>query len=330
MLELHFINVGDGDAILVECREEGGVFRLLVDAGRADVGAYPGSRRLTAAEYLARRGIFRLDVLLVTHLHSDHFGGIGALLETVEIGTVISGFFPCPPAGRMVRMGVEEKTVRGLLDCLEEWAALTERLRAKGCRLCPAEETLRLLPPIRLEGTVICGDPEGCARQRAVWTDLLCGERPDRNLVWWSSKFRNPGSLRVRLTYAGRRVELAGDCYGAAWENEAKPCDLLKVPHHGDAKSVTSLLVRRLRPEHAVISCQAAYIPRKDRPSLAAVRLLKEQGARVWFTDSFVCGESEPAYRQAVIFTIMEDGTILSPAERERSSREERMGAGRS
>lgn len=46
MLALHFINVGDGDAILAEHQGAGGTFRLLVDAGRADVGACPGSRRV--------------------------------------------------------------------------------------------------------------------------------------------------------------------------------------------------------------------------------------------------------------------------------------------
>lgn len=317
MLKLHFINVGDGDAVLIEERGGGEVFRLLVDAGREDVETFPGSQRLTAAAYLRERGIARLDALVVTHLHSDHFGGLSALLETMEIGDVYSGFFPA--GGRTVRTGTEEKTVRGLLDCLDQWAELTGRLREAGCRLHPVEETMPLLLS-SLRGTAVCGDPEACARQRAVWTALLAGERPDPNLIWWSSKFRNPGSLRVRLEYAGRRIELAGDCYGAAWEDQTEPCDIFKVPHHGDAKSVTPLLVRRLRPACAVISCSAAYIPRKDRPSLAAVRLLEDQGARIWFTDSFAPPGREPDFWQAANFTIREDGTILPPGYDKHSS----------
>ena len=57
MLRLHFINVGDGDAILVEELREGSAFRMLVDTGREDVGGEPGSLRRTAAEYLAELGI---------------------------------------------------------------------------------------------------------------------------------------------------------------------------------------------------------------------------------------------------------------------------------
>ena len=191
--------------------------------------------------------------------------------------------------------------------------AIAAALRTRAVPLFSVEETASLSPTPRLSIQIVCGDPDAAARQRRVWTALLSGEEADPDMVWWSSKFRNPGSLRLRLSYGGRRIELAGDCYGAAWEDQAEPCDILKVPHHGDAKSLTPLLVRRLRPEHAVISCSAEYAAGKDRPSLAAIRLLEEQGARVWFTDSFPQPGREPSCWPSADFAVREDGAILPP-----------------
>lgn len=316
MLKLHFINVGDGDATLVEELGDERAFRLLVDAGREDVGGAPGSLRRTAAAYLAELGITRLDVLVVTHLHEDHFGGTAALLEGVSIGTVYSGFFPCLPVAPMVQTGTEEKTVRGLMDCLKRWAACTEMLTARGCRLRQTEETAVLSLAPGLEAELICDDPAAAARQRQVWVDMLAGRAADPDMVWWSSKFRNPGSLRLELRYAGRRIQLAGDCYGAAWEEHAEPCDIFKVPHHGDAKAVTPELARRLRPAHAVISCSSEYIARKDRPSLRTAEALEAQGSRLWFTDSFRMPGRAAERWTSVKFVIEEDGTILPPGQR--------------
>lgn len=60
------LDVGQGDAILVQ---DGGS-TLLVDTG-------PTSSALSAA--LLRSGIRRVDRLVITHLHDDHYGGIAAL-----------------------------------------------------------------------------------------------------------------------------------------------------------------------------------------------------------------------------------------------------------
>ena len=78
MLRLHFINVGDGDAILVEELREGSAFRMLVDTGREDVGGEPGSLRRTAAEYLAElnASVFVMDSghVILSALPPEKFG----------------------------------------------------------------------------------------------------------------------------------------------------------------------------------------------------------------------------------------------------------------
>ncbi len=58
---------------------------LLIDTGEAtDAG--------TLAGLLAEKGITRLDMLINTHPHHDHLGGLPALLEKVEVARFVTGF----------------------------------------------------------------------------------------------------------------------------------------------------------------------------------------------------------------------------------------------
>ncbi|MBQ4362970.1 MAG: hypothetical protein II782_03090, partial [Oscillospiraceae bacterium] len=46
-----------------------------------------------------------------------------------------------------------------------------------------------------------------------------------------------------------------GDRFAADWENEAPlHCDVLKLPHHGDEKSMTAPLLNSMMPHYMVIS----------------------------------------------------------------------------
>ena len=315
MLTLHFINVGDGDAILAEDRRGTDVFRMLVDTGRRDVGRTPGSPRLRTVDYLREAGVERLDVLVVTHLHADHFGALPDLLRSLPIRRVYSGFFPSRPGGRAAPEPEGEKTVRGLIECLNLWSEDAEEMDRIGCETVSVPQTLKDLALTEdLRADFICPSQEVNAVQRLTWEAMLANQSLPPGLKYWASKSRNPNSLRLRLTYAGRQIELAGDCYGQVWEGEElAPCDIFKVPHHGDRLSLTPLLVEKLRPAHAVISCGAEHIPRKDRPSRQAVELLEEHGARVWMTDAFSAPWRQPCWQRAILFQIHEDGTIQVP-----------------
>lgn len=314
MLKLRFINVGDGDAILVEDQEGGHVFRILVDAGRRDMEKPPDSLRRTAAEYLRERGITHINVLVVTHLHTDHFGGLADLLPGVAVDEVYSGFFPDRPEVRIPEEPDAQKSVRGLIECLNEWGAAVELMAGQNCRLHTVSATIRdLRMTDRLKADIVCPDEQAAARQRQVYQDMLAGNPVPEDLRYWAAKRRNPGSLRVRLEYAGRAVELAGDCCGDGWDMAGqRPCDILKVPHHGAGGALSGGQMDCLSPAYAVISCEKDYIPRKDRPSKELVEQLRERKARVWFTDSFSVPGQEPDHWPSVDFTIYEDGTILT------------------
>ncbi|MGM9591979.1 MAG: ComEC/Rec2 family competence protein [Oscillospiraceae bacterium] len=83
-LYVHYIDVGQGDSELVCCNGE----YMLIDAGEPDASD-------AVLEYLDRHGIDKLDYLVCTHSHSDHCGGLDAVVERLEVGTV----FTSPYAG---------------------------------------------------------------------------------------------------------------------------------------------------------------------------------------------------------------------------------------
>lgn len=83
------IDVGQGDAFLIESPGA----RILVDAGQDEV----------AARWLRRHGRTRLDLVVVTHPHLDHVGGVPEVLRRVDVGAVWSAPVPTPlPAAREV------------------------------------------------------------------------------------------------------------------------------------------------------------------------------------------------------------------------------------
>jgi len=76
--EFHFIDVGQGDAALI--RAEGA--NILIDGG--DISA-----QNTLIEYLNAEGIKKLDLMVGTHPHSDHIGGLVPVVRQLEIDQII-------------------------------------------------------------------------------------------------------------------------------------------------------------------------------------------------------------------------------------------------
>lgn len=78
-MKVHFINVGQGDSILIETPLER---TILIDGGPPRAGD-------AVVKYLKERRINEIDLLVATHPDIDHIGGLVKVLKKMEVGRVI-------------------------------------------------------------------------------------------------------------------------------------------------------------------------------------------------------------------------------------------------
>lgn len=81
--EVHFIDVGQGDCELILS----GGKTVLIDAGENDQGD-------TVVNYLKNLGIQKIDLLIATHPHSDHIGGMDRVIDSFDIGRIVMPRLP--------------------------------------------------------------------------------------------------------------------------------------------------------------------------------------------------------------------------------------------
>ena len=77
-LEIHYIDVGQGDAILLE---NNGKY-MLIDAG-------PTSSKEKLKQYLEENEVKELDYIIATHAHEDHIGGMTTVINNFKVNNLL-------------------------------------------------------------------------------------------------------------------------------------------------------------------------------------------------------------------------------------------------
>ncbi len=218
-LRATFLDVGQGDAALVDLPDGRA---MLIDAGgNPGGGPDPGSRVLLPLLRARRRA--RLDLVVLTHPHPDHYGGLAALLGQVEIGELWDNGQAEGEAELQASSG--------------EAARLLQHARALG---------VRVRRPAELCGRAIAA---GAARIRV----LAPCPRYDPGYD------PNDNSIVLRIDYGRRSLLFTGDAEAHAEsvllaEHAKLHADVLKVGHHGSRTSSSAAFLRAVSPRLAIIS----------------------------------------------------------------------------
>ncbi|EKN41272.1 hypothetical protein CFSAN001627_14303 [Clostridium botulinum CFSAN001627] len=77
-LEIHYIDVGQGDSILIQ--QDG--HSMLIDAGT-------NALENTVVNYLKSKGVTKLDYVIGTHPHEDHIGGLDKVIDNFTVDKFI-------------------------------------------------------------------------------------------------------------------------------------------------------------------------------------------------------------------------------------------------
>jgi len=139
-LKVTMIDVGQGDAFLVEfpgCR------KMLIDGGGLPGSLFDVGERVVSP-FLWAKGIKRIDILVLTHPHPDHLGGLSAVARNFAIGEfwdagpqpddpVLASFLRTLPPGvprRLVRRGYRYQAGETLVEAVHPATPGSSRLDA--------------------------------------------------------------------------------------------------------------------------------------------------------------------------------------------------------
>lgn len=211
-LHVTFIDVGQGDAALVRFPLGSS---MLIDAGGLTGTATFDIGERVVMPVLWNAGVYRLEVLALSHGDADHIGGAPTLLPEFRPPDVWEGV-PVPPHQVLARLRVATQQQR------TRWTTLQ-----RGDRTSIDDVEVRVVHP----------PPPDWERQ-----DVRNDDSTVLELRWKEVSVVFTGDI-------GRETEQA-----IAPLFEPAALRVLKVPHHGSITSSSNAFVRALRPDVAVIS----------------------------------------------------------------------------
>jgi len=231
-----FFDVGQGDAIFIEVP---GGHQILIDGG-------PNNKILTKLGGTLPPWDRSIDLLILTHPHTDHLAGLLEVLKRYRVEMVL------------------ETGVNYSLPEYEEWRRLLKEKKVKVIR-AEMGQRIRLSPSAYLDVLSPFENFEGLSPKNVHDAMIIA------KLIYASTTALFMGdaekSLEYRLLFSGVNVA----------------SDILKVGHHGSKTSSAEEFLRAVAPQVAVI--QVGHKNRYGHPAQEVLDRLAAAGAKILRND---------------------------------------------
>lgn len=269
-LQVHMLDVGQGDAILIISPEGKSV---LIDAG--DTG-----RGKIALEAMGRYNVKQLDYFIATHAHADHIGGADEVLNAIKVLNVIdSGVVPPSHSSN------EDANANGNKNT-------KTRPPGKSTELPTTKAYLDFLDAVKKNGSqyskAVLGQKVDLGGGALL--TVLAPIEPffTKDQLRAGGNEPNANSIVLRLDYGEFSMLLTGDAETQTEERminkgESLEAKILKVGHHGSKYATSQDFLKTVKPEVAIIS--DAENNRYGHPSQSALDRLKAAGVKIYRTD---------------------------------------------
>jgi competence protein ComEC len=203
-MEVHFLDVGQADCIFIQTSNNK---TMLIDAG----DDHDGQR---VKKFLERKGIEKIDILVATHPHHDHIGGMDTILASFDVQTIL-----------MPNLHYHTKYYKELMRMVEQ--KKPKKVLAKEGVNLSLDWGIRidvLAPPLKSQYKYINDYSAVLKLTHGTNTFLFAA---DAGIASEKQMLRRYPTLNA---------------------------DVLKVAHHGANTGTTAAFIDRVDPEYAVIS----------------------------------------------------------------------------
>ncbi|QXM06214.1 DNA internalization-related competence protein ComEC/Rec2 [Crassaminicella indica] len=211
-MEITFVDVGQGDCILIRTPMKK---NILIDGG----GSY--QKKIDVGEdilvpFLRKNHVGKIDLMILSHIHKDHIGGLICVLDHLRVKSLIMGtdYFQSEDLEKLKEKCRKQKTK--IIQCLKNDSIKIEK-----------DVSMKILHPDE-EHILFSGDEINN-------NSLVVLMEYNGNNILFTGDLEAQGEEEILKSYPNLSV------------------DLLKVAHHGSNSSTTNDFLCFVKPKFAVI-----------------------------------------------------------------------------